>query len=81
MCSGTACKQTPVLGPCLLRAAGGDCPAGDGKPGATGDGRAVPSTGLVPALPSSVLCSYRAVLPPRAAMRPFTEMLVSTSVP
>ena len=47
---------------------------------------AVPSMGLVPALSSSLLCSYTAVAPPscppiQAATKSHTEMLVLSSVP
>lgn len=86
MCLRIAHKKTLVLGPCLSGAAGGGCSTGDGKPGDKGDSRAVSSSGLVPALPSSLLYSCMAVQPPscpptRAATQPLAEMLASSSGP
>lgn len=76
----------PVCQRQLEGAARGGCSARDYKPGTKGDGRAVPSMGLVPALPSNLLCSCMAVQPPscppaQAATPPLTEMLVLSSTP
>lgn len=69
-----------------VRAAGEGCSTADDKLGAKGDGKAMPSTGLVLALPGSLLFSYTAVQPPncpttQAATKTLTKMLVLSSVP